>query len=130
MENETIDNDFINKKSIPFRYHWFYIWLGLYIIGALFKIMHWPFASIMILTGSAGAFAHAISGLFFYKTRNNFTFYFILVGVLYSVRLIYGAVFKNGKPFNYYGLSLFLGVLLVVLLIEFIFLKYKRNKNN
>ena len=93
MDNNILDDQFIDKKPNDFKLFWFYLFLGLYMIGVLFKIQHWPFAGLMILLGSAGALAHAVSGLWFYKTKNTFTFYFLVVGIFYLVRLILRSIF-------------------------------------
>ena len=125
-----LDNHFIDEKPRKFNYTLFYIWIAIYMIGIFFRINHWPFGSLMIVIGSSGFLSRAISGFLFYKVKNRIIFYFIIMGVLQVIRIVFGVFFRKGKPLNIDGLSIYLILLGLILMLEYLFFRINRKPSS
>ena len=108
---EGSDHDLSRTKSVQ------YFLLLIPLTGIVFRFMHWPFASILILSGTAIASAYGFSILSSFRIRKPSIFALAaFLEMLWVVLLVLGILINGGIPYNVYGL----GVHLVTFALFFI----------
>lgn len=123
--NDILDDDLISKDhEFDYRTWHFYVWIPLFIIGVLFKIMHWPGSSFLMLFPSAILVAHSVCCAMRFKGRNIHNNMLLAAGVLWTAYLIFGAFFNNANRFNFkglmvYGIAFFLSFVFYEILFRF-----------
>ncbi|HBS88223.1 MAG: hypothetical protein A2W91_04545 [Bacteroidetes bacterium GWF2_38_335] len=111
---DTLDGILIDSKRELkiFRPTPLLIWSILVIIAFLFKTMHWPFGNMMIIFYTAGFSAYIVNGFIWLKKKNFIGWVLMALAVFWFCKLVYGAVFSGGYPFNYKALGLYVAVFL------------------
>ncbi len=100
------------KKKRWFRPEFASIWVFIWIVGLLFKVQHWPLATLLLIIGSAGGMAYAIRGMLVNKSmRVGPWFLFGLNGFYLLV------AFSSLLPNPHYLFSLNLRALLIYLFV-------------
>ena len=95
------------------------------IIGIFFKIMHWPFANVLIVFNSAGLTAWLFTDFYFLKGKNIIVNILSIVSILWILIIIWGMFFNDGYPYNFEGFMFFLIIFIVYSLVYFLIKSYK-----
>ena len=120
MEENILDKEFIDKKhQFFFKIRPVIIWGIALVLGVLFQIIHWPFASILILVPSAGLQAYCINGVMRRKERNTLNKVLSIMGGIWLVTLIGGVLFNNGHPYNKIGLLVYVVTFIIYFTIYY-----------
>jgi hypothetical protein len=118
-----------SKKSIQFKIWVILIWGSIFMIGYLFKIMHWPFNSILRVIGAGGFMAYSLSFLILVKSRSMPIIICNSIGLLWILILVWGFLFNGGYPFNLQGITAQLIAFLVLFIVHIISLYFiKKNR--
>ncbi len=126
MDNDILDNYFVKKPKKGFNFRLFYLWTGLLVLGVIFKIQHWPLAGLFLLASYAGLLSHSLIGVLFFKLRDYPILFFVLFGLYHFIKIMYGAFFLNGKPYNLYGTAIYTAILVGSFIIEYLFIQRKK----
>jgi hypothetical protein len=78
-------------------------WAPVLVFGMLFKIMHWPGSSVLIVLATAGVGAYTLSGFIRLKGSHSENNIAAIINLVWIVVLLSGAVFFGGHPFNFNG---------------------------
>ncbi|MGB0430111.1 MAG: hypothetical protein ACPGLV_06520 [Bacteroidia bacterium] len=111
------------KKSYKFSMGIALMWCAIYLIGAIFKLMHWPGYTIFILCGSAGLMAYSLSALITLRGKslpNNFS-----LGV--AVLLIVFYLIKVAK-YSSFNFLVSYAVTTVIFFVFSLIIKFFRNR--
>lgn len=104
---DTLDAPDIDKKVTP-NYRPLLIWGGLIIIGFLFRVLHWPGSSLLILSASGGITAYPLCKvLMITRTKDPIFLATAVPGVIWFLFLLLSAYIFN-YPFNFNGIILYL----------------------
>jgi hypothetical protein len=108
IQDELIDDENNGRETrFVFKPRAVIIWLSVLILGYLFKIMHWPGSSILIICSSAGLSAYCLNALLKLKTPNTLNLILSIGCGIWILILLYGAFFNGGIPYNTKGLWAF-----------------------
>ena len=84
MEGNILDKELTKRsleKSYTFHLYPVVLWGIIYLIGELFRFMHWPYASLLLVISLAGLFAYLLNTYITLKGKsiiNQTLFFFIL----------------------------------------------------
>ncbi|WP_341904425.1 hypothetical protein [Fluviicola taffensis] len=98
--------DLLDEQSVPtqktlrFRLWVILIWSFIFLIGYAFRIMHWPFSSILRVLGAGGFMAYSFSFLILTNPRTILTIVFNAISLFWTLLVIWGVFFNGGYPFN------------------------------
>ena len=82
--------------------------------GIVFRFMHWPFASILIISGTSIAFSYGLSILSSFRIRKPSIFALAtFLEIPWMIVLVLGILFNGGIPYNSNGLMVHLGTFVV-----------------
>ncbi|MFM2226359.1 MAG: hypothetical protein RJA07_2561 [Bacteroidota bacterium] len=124
-----LDSDFLNKPKIYKFNLLIVIALTLFfILGQIFKLLHWPFATELLLLSSSCITGYNICAFRYYKGKHIVNNIFIVVSLVWIVYITIGAFWNDGRPFYPIVLLLFSGFILISFLISEYF-KYLQLKN-
>lgn len=114
--DDILDDNLVFTKGYTYRFKLWpvLVYGGMVAIGILFRLMHWPFASILIVTCSAALTAYAINGLTTLKGKDTFNLVMSILGILWFVIMIMGMLLNDGHPYNEKGVFIYLISFLVV----------------
>ncbi len=129
--NDLLDSSLEDSKQFRFKLWIPLIWLGVFSVGYLFKILHWPFSSMIRIIGFAGFAAYNFNAVFLLKAKHIVNNVFIGLSVLWIILLFWGAFFNGGYPFNFEGLF-YQAVALVLLGIIYLLINlivYRKRKS-
>ncbi|WP_343632553.1 hypothetical protein [Fluviicola sp.] len=128
--NDLLDEQpIIVKDTIRFQWWVILIWLAVFAIGYLFRMMHWPFHGIIRIIGSGGFMAYSLSFLILAKPRTAGIIVSNCLSLLWVLIVIWGIFFNGGYPFNAGGagaLGLAFGFLFTVHIVSLYFMKKNR----
>lgn len=130
--DELLDENLTPQKSM-LHFHWWVIliWVIIFAIGYVFRIMHWPWNSILRVLGAGGFMAYSFSFLLLLPQKNTSIMVLNSISLLWIVFLFWGNFFNGGYPLNGQGLIV-QGIAFVLLfLIHFIslyFIKKSRGR--
>ncbi len=128
--NDLLDEQpIIVKDSIHFRLWVIGIWLLIFAIGYLFRMMHWPGNSILRIIGAGGFMAYALSFLILVKPPTALIIISGCLSFLWIFIVIWGIFFNGGYPFNAAGAGiqgLTFGFLFLLHLVSLYFMKKNR----
>lgn len=131
MEEGILDQEHIDPKNKAlFKTRPVIIWGIVLILGILFRIMHWPFAQVLILIPTAGLQAYCINGFIKPKERNALNTALSLFGILWLMTLIGGMLFNNGYPYNEKGLKAYVVVFIIYFIIYYFIDRAKEKRLN
>jgi hypothetical protein len=125
--NDSIIDDLLieTKNKYKFRITPIIIWIAFLFVGIAFKIMHWPFANVLIVFNSAGLTAWLFTDSYFLKGKNIIVNILSIVSILWILIIIWGMFFNDGYPYNFEGFILFLIIFIVYSLVYFLIKSYK-----
>jgi len=126
MERDILDEQLTihkPKKSYTFHLYPTILWGIIYLIGELFKLMHWPFASIMLVTSLAGLLAYLLNTYITLKGKSiiNQTLFFLTIFRVMNLMLTKDLTLGDEKV-------VFFPISLVFFIISFIFKKIRLKK--
>lgn len=128
--NDLLDEQpIIKKDTIHFRVWVILIWLFIFAIGYLFRMMHWPFNSVLRIIGAGGFMAYSLSFLILAKPKNALIIVSGCLSILWIGVVIWGIFFNGGYPFNAPGAGiqgLTFGFLFILHLVSLYFMKKGR----
>lgn len=131
MQEEILDQEFVDPKNQAFfKTRPVLIWGIVLILGLLFKVMHWPFASVLIIISPAGLQAYCINGFIKPNERNTLNTILSGAGMIWLITLIWGMLFNNGHPYNENGLKVYVVIFTVFFIIYYFIFRAKKNKLN
>jgi len=118
MERNILDEDIVNhplKKSYTFHLYPVVLWGVIYLVGELFKLMHWPNASVMLVSAYAGLLAYLLNIYMTLKgiNKTNQVLFILIIVKMISVLIL-------NKNLSLYGIVVFLVVSLAFFIISFI----------
>jgi uncharacterized membrane protein YeiH len=122
--DEKID---LEKEAWSFKKRPAIIWFSLFLIGILFKIQHWPWASLLILIDSAGLTAYSISGMITLKGRHSLNNILCIATIFWMIYLVRGLFYNQAIQFNALGLAVYAAVF-VICLVVYELLKRRKNR--
>lgn len=129
METNILDQEFVDKKpQTYFKSRAVIIWGVTLILGIVFRIMHWPFSSVLIVISSAGLHAYCINGFIKPKERNALNTVLSIISIIWLVALIGGVFFNNGHPYNEMGLLVYAVTFMIYFTIYYLFYLRKKNR--
>ncbi|AEA45877.1 hypothetical protein [Fluviicola taffensis] len=102
-----------SNNTIQFRWWVILIWVSVFMTGYFFKFMHWPGNSIVRVIGTGGFMAYSLSFLILAKPRTTPIIVCNSISLLWTLILIWGALFNGGYPFNLQGITI-QGILFVI----------------
>lgn len=120
MSNTPLDSEYAGMDSAKhFKPRTLMAWAFFILLGCLFKLMHWPFASILLLTGSAGVFAYSFSAALSKQERNPLNILFTVLSSIWFVILVSGLILNGGNPYNLKGFGIYMVVFLIAFLVYY-----------
>lgn len=84
------------------------IWFAVLLIGILFRVMHYPFGSLLSLIPGGGLLAYSLHGMVRKETRTILCVVLFSASAIWTLVLLYGAFFRHGHPYNIFGVAVFL----------------------
>jgi cytochrome b subunit of formate dehydrogenase len=131
MEEDILDQEIGDPKNQPlFKTRPILIWGILLIIGLLFRVMHWPFASVLIIISPAGLQAYCVNGFLKPKERNILNTLLSSAGMLWLIVMIGGVLLNNGHPYNENGLKVYAVTFTLFFVLYYFFYRAKKNRLN
>nr|WP_294860385.1 hypothetical protein [uncultured Fluviicola sp.] len=131
--NDLLDENMTSQKS-TLRFYWWvaFIWVFFFAIGYLFRIMHWPFASILRIVGAGGFMAYSLSFLILTNPRTISIIISNAISLFWILLLIRGVFFNRGYPFNEQGVAAQVIAFAILFLIHWgiLYLIKKRRSRN
>lgn len=114
--NDLLDDNLTFKQAYTYQFkRWpVLVYGGIVAIGILFRLQHWPFASYLIITGSAALTAYSINGLTTLRGRDPLNLVLSILGIIWFVIMILGMLLNDGHPYNEKGVFVYAIVFLVV----------------
>ena len=86
MNEDIIDQDLVVQKHKPFfKKSILFMWVLIIVLAVIFRIMHWPGGSILLVISTAGLHAYGVVG--FRKSKGKR----FLIGVLNIIGLFWSA---------------------------------------
>lgn len=104
MQDLLDEKPMTTQKVIQFRIWVILIWIVVFVIGYLFRIMHWPGNSLLRVIGAGGFMAYSLSFLILLPQRSSLIIVLNCLSLLWVIVLIWGMFFNDGYPFNEQGL--------------------------
>ncbi len=89
------------------------VWGIIFLLGYLFKIQHYPGATVFFVSGSGGLCGYAFSSIVKFKGKNIQSNILGIFCLAWMARLIYGILKEGGQPINLTGFMFFLAVLML-----------------
>ncbi len=128
--NDLLDEQPIPiEKTIQFRLWVIGLWTFIFAIGYLFRVMHWPFNSVLRIIGAGGFMAYSLSFLIHAKPKPALIIFSGCLSILWIGIVIWGVFFNGGYPFNLQGAGiqgLTFGFLFILHLVSLYFMKKTR----
>ena len=104
MQDLLDEKPMTTQKVIQFRIWVILIWIAVFVIGYLFRIMHWPGNSLLRVIGAGGFMAYSLSFLILVSQRSSLIIVLNCLSLLWIIVLLWGMFFNDGYPFNEQGL--------------------------
>lgn len=116
---DLLDENITDQKN-TLRFHWWvtFIWFFFFVIGSGFRIMHWPFAAILIILGAGGFMAYSLSSLILANRKTPLIIICNLIGGSWILFIVWSIIFNNGHPLNEMGLLVQLAAFAILFLIH------------
>jgi hypothetical protein len=106
--SETILDQFDDRPlNQDFKFRVLLIWGGFLLIGIVFRISHWPFASVLTIIPPAGFLAYSTYGMLRKHTRTMLCMVAFGASLLWSLYLVYSTLLYSGFAINTRGLTLY-----------------------
>jgi len=127
MEGNILDKELTKRsleKSYTFHLYPVVLWGIIYLIGELFRFMHWPYASLLLVISLAGLFAYLLNTYITLKGKsimNQTLFFFILF------RLV-SFILERDLTLAFDKTAVFFSTLLVFFCISFTIKKIRLKK--
>ena len=127
MEGNILDKELTKRsleKSYTFHLYPVVLWGVMYLIGELFRFMHWPFSSVLLVISLAGLFAYLLNTYITLKGKsimNQTLFFFILF------RLV-SFILERDLTLAFDKTAVFFSTLLVFFCISFTIKKIRLKK--
>ena len=127
MEENILDKELTKhalEKSYTFHLYPVVLWGVMYLIGELFRFMHWPFSSVLLVISLAGLFAYLLNTYITLKGKsimNQTLFFFILF------RLV-SFILERDLTLAFDKTAVFFSTLLVFFCISFTIKKIRLKK--
>lgn len=128
MEDILDDLGKQKKQVVNFRFSTIIYWAIPLAIGLLFKLLHWPFSSLLILLGSAAITAYAWVAFIFLRGKDSLNNAFAILGIIWLGILFWGISYNGGYPYNSKGLTFYFIAILVVSGIYAFYWLFKKRK--
>lgn len=123
--NELLDENIASQKDrLHFRWWVLLIWITIFLIGYVFRVMHWPGNSLFRVIGAGGFMAYSLSFLLLLPQKSSLIIVLNCLSLLWVIFILWGAFFNGGYPFNQQGLIVQVIVYAVLFLIHFISLYF------
>ncbi|MGB1039586.1 MAG: hypothetical protein ACPGVD_01785 [Flavobacteriales bacterium] len=127
MDDSIIDDVFNEEpKEKKADYRAYFIWIFLLLVASLFKIMHWPFGSLLSLLAYAGMMSFSLIALLFYKDYKRVNFIMLGLTIIHVVTKIYSFISKDDIGFNSFWLYSFLGATGIISLVYYLIYSVKK----
>lgn len=118
--NELLDNELIEEKRKFKPIIFIYVtWLLLFLIGSLFKILHWPLSDALIIASSSGFFAYNLFCFTKLKGKNITNNIFLILCLAWFVYLFICGMFGFGIHFYPWVWKVFVSAILVFYLLAY-----------
>jgi hypothetical protein len=131
MEEDILDQEIVDQKNQTlFKTRPIIIWGIVLIIGLLFRVLHWPFASVLIIISPAGLQAYCINGFLKPKERNALNTILSGAGMIWLIALIGGMLFNDGHPYNENGLKVYVVTFTVFFILYYFIYRAREKKLN
>ena len=116
---DLLDQNMTTRKDV-LRFHWWvaFIWFFFFLIGNGFRIMHWPFAAILIILGAGGFMAYSLSSLILTNRKTPLIIIGNLIGFSWILFIVWSIIFNHGHPLNATGLLVQLVAFAILFLIH------------
>lgn len=115
--NDLLDSPPSSPHTTRYFRRWVaLLWCILIVFGFLFRVSHWPFAAELILGGSAGLCAYAVSGFIWLRGKHALNTLMTIVSVVWVGFLIFGML-SGGLPLGAEGLLFYAEVFVPVFVI-------------
>lgn len=92
------------------------------------RFKHIPGGLLFSMLSLSFLTSYSIFSFIILKGKDLLNLLFTILTVLWFLFIFWGAIFNEGHPFNFIGISFFIGFNLVALLVQFITLKIKRSR--
>ena len=131
MEEDILDQEIVDQKNQTlFKTRPIIIWGIAITLGVLLRIMHWPFAHILIIISPAGLQAYCINGFLKSKERNALNTILSGAGMIWLVTLIVGVTVNNIHLYNENGLKAYAVTFTLYFTIYYFIHRTKRDRLN
>jgi hypothetical protein len=130
---ELLDENMTPKKS-TLQFHWWIllIYFFFFLIGNGFRIMHWPFAAILMIIGAGGFMAYSLTSLILINRKAPLIIISNLISFSWMLFMAWAIVFNHGHPLNEIALLIQLTVFAILFVLHFgiLFLikRYRKKK--
>ena len=127
MEGNILDKELTKRsleKSYTFHLYPVVLWGIIYLIGELFRFLHWPYASVLLVISLAGLFAYLLNTYITLKGKSiiNQTLFFLILFRLVSF------ILERDLTLAFDKIAVFFSILLVFFCISFTIKKIRLKK--
>lgn len=124
------DNDLLDavevERTYKFREWPLRLWFVMLVIGIVFRVMHWPGASILIIVSAAGLSAWSMTDIIFLKRSRRIITILSFLGIFWFIFLLWGAYYNGGHPYNNMAVYITVVVFSVYFFVYYLLKKYAR----
>ncbi len=106
---ELLDELTSKKLPIVHRLYVDLIWLGLFAMGHLMKINHFPFANALLLIGMSGLIAYNVATKQFAAPANKWNRLFLILCGSWMLFVLYAYLNHFGAPYSINGIVFCIG---------------------
>lgn len=118
--SELLDEPESKKTPIVHYLYVDLIWLGLFALGHLMKLKHFPFANLVILIAMSGLIAYNAATKQFAKTANKWNRLFLIFCGIWMLFVMYAYLNNFGAPYTINGIVFCAGITTFIYAIHFI----------
>jgi hypothetical protein len=128
MNDNIIDDILTNNgnQNQPKKYP-LIIWISVIVIALAFKVNHWPGGHILLVVSTAGYTGISFSGIILSGGSSVFYLISSIIAVFWILLIGYGMLFRNGHPFNKWGLLVFGFVFTLSFVINYLLNKKRQS---
>lgn len=108
MSEDILDEFGTERRAEKFLWRIPLIWIVVLLVGVLFRVMHYPFGGLLSLIPGGGLLAYSLHGMVRKETRSILCVVIFAASAIWTLVLLYGAFFRNGLPYNIFGVAVFL----------------------
>lgn len=126
--NEILDDEILGEKPVfKINKTTCITWFCIFCVGNLFKILHWPGYTLLIILGASGFIAYTVFCYLRLRGKSTLNNVFLMLSCAWCVYILYGFFFDPERHFNEAGLMIHL-VLLIVIYVLYEYFKKSDKK--